>query len=143
DEIAPGFIDVVAGVQAEFRIYALLSPAQQQAVRGQAPAVAKAEEIDTIIRQQAVREQGLTLSWQEMPPEARDLFARQVRTPWEPGIDDEHLRRSSLWLRFNNDNILLRYLIAGVPHDRPPNTAGQGVIHRFAPARPVRATTLV
>src|SRR5262249_10089823 len=79
----------------------------------------------------------------EMPREARDLFAWRVRTFWEPGIDDEHLRRSSLWLRFSSDNILVRYLIAGVPANRATNTAGQGVIHRFAPARPVRARSLV
>src|SRR5207248_2602038 len=112
-------------------------------VRGQSPPGAKAEDLDTVIRQQATREQGLTLSWQEMPPEARDLFARRVRTFWEPGIDDEHLRRSSLWMSFNNDNILVRYLISGVPSDRATNTAGQGYIHRFAPARPARAHNLV
>jgi hypothetical protein len=118
DEVAPGFVEVVAGAQAEFRIYALLPPRQQQ----------------------AVREQGLTLSWEEMPPAARDLFARRVTTFWEPGIRAENLRQSSLWMRFNHDNILFRYLIAGVPSDR---AARQRSINRFAPARPVRAHGLV
>jgi hypothetical protein len=144
DEIAPGFAEVVSDVQAELHIYALLSPSQQQAVRGKGLTGAKAEEIDTIIRQQTQREQGLTLSWQDMPPAARELFARRVRTFWEPGIDNEHLRRSSLWLRFENDNILCRYLIAGVPQDRANQVAaGQGFILHFAPARPLRAIGLV
>jgi hypothetical protein len=118
DEVAPGFVEVVADAQAEFRIYALLPPRQQQ----------------------AVREQGFTLSWEEMSPAARDLFARRVTTFWEPGIRAENLRQSSLWMRFNSDNILFRYLIAGVPPDR---AARQRYILRFAPARPVRAHGLI
>jgi hypothetical protein len=67
DEAAPGFTKVVASSQIELRIYALLTPRQQQ----------------------AIREQGLTLSWRELPLAARALFARSVGTIWEPGIPVE------------------------------------------------------
>jgi hypothetical protein len=121
-EVAPGFTQVVIDAQTELRIYARLTARQQQTVRGE----------------------GLTLSWQEMPSQARDLFAHRIRTFWEPGIDAGHLRQSSLWMQFQNDEIVFRYGISGVPHDRAFKfAAGQGYIHRFVPAHPARGNALV
>jgi hypothetical protein len=118
EEVSPGFTEVVAYSQTELRIYGLLPPRQQQ----------------------AIREGGLTLSWREMPPAARALFARSVRTVWSPGVPEERIRESSLWLRFHDEHILLRYQIPGV---RPGQEKWQRFIFRFAPARPVRASGLV
>jgi hypothetical protein len=118
DEVAPGFTEVVASSQIELRIYALLTPRQQQ----------------------AIREHGLTLSSRELPLAARALFARSVGTIWQPGIPVERVQRSSRWLRFHDDQIWTRYLIPGVP---PERAARQRTIYEFAPARPVRAHSLV
>jgi hypothetical protein len=118
EEMSPGLTEVAFHAQTELRIYALLSPAQQRAIRGE----------------------GLTLSWREMPSAARALFARSVETVWRPGVPVERLRRSSLWLRLHDDHVWGRYLIPGVP---PEPEKWNRFIYQFDPARPVRAHSLV
>jgi hypothetical protein len=121
-DMYPDFVELITSIQTELLIYALLPPGQQQ----------------------AVRDQGLTLSWQEMPSAARALFARRVCDAIEPGIRMETVRRSSLFIQFNDDQILIRWLIAGLP---PAKTKREEkmkrLIFHFVPAKPVRAHSLV
>jgi hypothetical protein len=112
------FVYVAAWLQPELRIYELLPPSQRQ----------------------VIREEGLTLTWREMPPAIRALFTRSVCDYWEPGIPAENLRESGLFLRFHGDHLSVRYLIRGVPPARAERTRSELEI---APAQPVRAHRLV
>jgi hypothetical protein len=87
------FVTAVARVQTELLMYGALPVSQQRRVTGG----------------------GLTMTWTEMPPRFRELFTRRVRLFLEPGLSEESLRRSSVFLQFGGDRLFVRWLLAGLP----------------------------
>jgi hypothetical protein len=86
------FTTAAARVQTELLIYAALPASQQQQVTGP----------------------GFTLAGAEMSPAIRTLFERRIRLFIEPGLSDDALQRSSLFMQFTHDQFLVRWLLAGV-----------------------------
>jgi hypothetical protein len=96
--LSAGFVDAVGQLETDLRIYRLLTPAQQRQITGP----------------------GLTLTWAEMDPALRDLFARRVRSSVRPGIREEDLQQSRLTLQFVGDLLNAKYQLA------PPGVAPEG-----------------
>jgi hypothetical protein len=91
----PAFATAVARAQTELRIYDLLPASRQRMVKGA----------------------GLTLLWPETSPPVRAVFTQRVRSFLAPGLSDNDLRRSSLFLNFHDDRLRVRWHLAGVPRD--------------------------
>jgi hypothetical protein len=117
--VAPEFAGAGARLQLELLIYDRLPPARQREVTGP----------------------GLTLMWSEMPAAVRSLFAARLRGWLQPGIRDETLRRGGLFMRFDGQHFLFRWLLPP-PHTpsfremrltAPPATVSQPLVGRPLP----------
>jgi hypothetical protein len=90
--LSDSFTNAIARLQFELVMYGSLSQIQRTAVTGP----------------------GLRLTWDEMTPEMRQLFARRVKLFLAPGLNQESLAKSSLGMRFNNDMLQVEWDL----HDR-------------------------